>query len=152
MLSKRGVGVMDQLLAFVQEHWLVIAAVLIVILIVVKVIKSMIKWLIIVVLAAAVLIYGFNYTPEEIKEAGSRLIEAAELSKDKAISLIMGDSEEATYETKDDGTFVVTTNRFTIEGRADSQEVTFKYLGQSITLELDDRLKEFIDQVKNNEN
>lgn len=146
-----GVGVMEQLLAFLQEHWLIVAAVLVIILIVVKVIKSVVKWLIIAVLAVAVLIFGFNYTPEEIKEAGSRLLEAAELSKDKAVELIIGDVSEASYEEKDDGSFVVTTSRFTLEGSAGAKEITLKYLGQTITLERDERLQAYIDRVKQND-
>jgi len=139
---------MDSLTAFLQEHWLIIAAVIVVILIIVKVVKSVVKWLVILAMAAAVLIYGFNYTPEEIKEVGSKLVDVVDLSKDKAVSMIMNDSADAKFEATEDGGFVVSTEKFKLEGKTGSNEATFTYLGQSITLQLDESLKAFIEKAK----
>ena len=139
---------MDQLTAFAQENWIIIAAVIVVILIVIKVVKSVIKWLVIAGLAVAVLIYGFNYTPEDIKEVGSKIIDVVELSKESAASLIMKNTSDATFEATEDGGFVVTADQFKLEGKEGAKEVTFTYLGKSITLNIDDNINNFIAAAK----
>jgi uncharacterized membrane protein YjjB (DUF3815 family) len=54
---------MDQLIDFIQDRWLLIVIALIGIVIVVKVIKSVLKWVIIIAIVAALIIYGSNYIP-----------------------------------------------------------------------------------------
>jgi hypothetical protein len=54
---------MDQLIDFVQDKWLLIIVALIGIMIVVKLVKSVLKWLIIIAIVAALIIYGSNYIP-----------------------------------------------------------------------------------------
>jgi hypothetical protein len=54
---------MDQLIDFIQDRWLLIVIALVGIVIVVKLIKSVLKWLIIIAIVAALIIYGSNYIP-----------------------------------------------------------------------------------------
>ena len=138
---------MDQLTAFLQENWLVSVGVLVVIMIVIKVVKSVIKWLVIAGLAAAILIYGFNYTPEDIKEVGSKIVDAIDLSKDKAAAIILANSTNASFETTEDG-FKVTTEKFKLEGKTGSNEAAFTYMGQTINIALDEALLSYIENIK----
>jgi hypothetical protein len=54
---------MEQLLDFIQDRWLIIVVALIGIVIIVKLVRSVIKWLIIIAIVAALIIYGSNYIP-----------------------------------------------------------------------------------------
>ncbi|MEX2415343.1 MAG: hypothetical protein WD424_04295 [Paenibacillaceae bacterium] len=54
---------MEQFIDFIQDRWLLIVVALVGIVIVVKIIKNMIKWLIIIAIVAALIIYGSNYIP-----------------------------------------------------------------------------------------
>ena len=140
---------MDQLIAFAQEQWIVVVIAVILILIIMKVIKSVIKWLIILGLAAAVIIYGTQYTPDEIKdnimEVGSKIVE---FTKENAVKALLSDSSPVTYESAEGGRFVITAGSFTLEGLEGSSEATLSYLGQSITVELNDELKQYIENAK----
>jgi hypothetical protein len=54
---------MDLLIDFIQDRWLLIVIALVGIVIIVKLIKSVLKWLIIIAIVAALIIYGSNYIP-----------------------------------------------------------------------------------------
>lgn len=54
---------MEQYIDFIQDRWLLIIVALIGIVIVGKIIKSVLKWLIIIAIVAALIIYGSNYIP-----------------------------------------------------------------------------------------
>lgn len=136
---------LDQLMAFVQDRWFIIVVVIIAILIIVKVMKSVIKWLFILALAAAILIYGSNYTGE-IKDIGAKI---AEYTKEEAVKAFMGEAENAIYEVTEDGGYIVTSGSFTLEGKGGSSEAVLSFKGQSITIQLDDVLRAFIEGAKN---
>lgn len=52
---------MEQFIDFIQDRWVLILVAFIGIFIVVKIVKSMIKWLLIIAIVAALIIYGSNY-------------------------------------------------------------------------------------------
>lgn len=54
---------MEQFIDFIQDRWLIIVIALVGIIIAVKLVKSIIKWLIIIAIVAALIIYGSNYIP-----------------------------------------------------------------------------------------
>ena len=54
---------MEQYIDFIQDRWLLIIVALIGIVIIGKIIKSVLKWLIIIAIVAALIIYGSNYIP-----------------------------------------------------------------------------------------
>lgn len=138
---------MEQWIAFVGDNWWVILLAIVIAVILIKIVKSVVKWLLVLVVAAAVLIYGFNYTPDEIKEAGSKLLEAVETTKEKALDAMLGDAEEAAFEQTEDG-FRITGSRFTLEGKTGETAVTLTYFGQEFTFELNDQIRAFIESVK----
>jgi hypothetical protein len=52
---------MELLIQFVQDRWIIIIAAIIGIIIIMKLVKSLIKWIIIIAIAAALIMYGSNY-------------------------------------------------------------------------------------------
>lgn len=140
-------AVMEQWLAFARDNWWMIVLAVVIAIVLIKIVKSVVKWLLVLLVAAAVLIYGFNYTPDEIKEAGTKLLEAVETTKEKALEAMLGDAEEAAFEKTEDG-FRITGNRFTLEGTDGGSTVTLTYFGQEFTFELNEQIRSFVDKVK----
>lgn len=68
---------MDQFIAFAQERWIVIVLAILAVLIIVKVVKHIVKWLMILIIAAALLIYGYNYA-DDLGDIGAKLGELTE--------------------------------------------------------------------------
>lgn len=143
---------MEQWIAFAREDWWVIVIALVIAGILIKIVKSVFKWLLVLAIAVAVLIYGFNYTPDDIREAGTKLIDAVETTKEKAISAVLGDAGEARYEKTEDGGFRISGDHFTLEGKDGAEEVTLTYFGQEFTIELNGQIREFLEKVKSASN
>lgn len=138
---------MDQLIAFAQDRWLLLIVAVIAIIIIIKVIKSLVKWFIILIIAAAVIVYGANYAGD-IKEIGAKL---AEYTKDEAVKALLGEGAEAVYTSGSNGAYTVETERFRLEGNSGSDEAKLVYMGQSITIKLDGALKSFVDNARASE-
>lgn len=140
---------MEDVLVFVQDKWFVILAVAIVLFIVIKVLNTIVKWVIVLAILAGLFVYGANYT-DQLKEVSGKVIEFA---KEEAFNALLGDVDNAEYEEKPDGTFVITTSNghITLSGTKGSDEVEISYRGQSFTFQLGDALQSFIDQVKSEE-
>jgi hypothetical protein len=52
---------MDQIIGFLQERWYIVILAVIALFIVMKIIRTAIKWVIVLAVIAAILIYGFNF-------------------------------------------------------------------------------------------
>lgn len=142
---------MEQWMEFARDHWWMILIAIVIAVILVRIVKSVLKWLFVLLIAAAILIYGFNYTPDEIREAGSKLAEAVETTKDKAINAMLGDAGEARFEKTEDG-FRIEGGRFVLEGKDGSGEVVLTSFGQEFTIELNEQIRAFIENVKSGSN
>jgi hypothetical protein len=138
---------MEQWISFVRDQWPVIVVAVVVAAVLIKVVKSVLKWLLVILIAAAVLIYGFNHAPEELAEAGAKLREAVETTKEKAIAAMLGDAGDARFERTEDG-FRIEGERFTLEGKNGETEVTLEYFGQTFTIEMNEQIRAFVEKVK----
>ncbi|HEY0829402.1 MAG TPA: hypothetical protein VGE40_14980 [Bacilli bacterium] len=52
---------MDQLWTFIQDNWVVVTVVLIALFLIVKIVKKVVKWVFVIVILAALFIYGSSY-------------------------------------------------------------------------------------------
>ncbi len=134
----------DQLLTFIQDKWLTILIVLIAIIVIFKIMKSIVKWLLILALVAGIVIYGSSYIGE-IKEIGTKIVD---YSKEEAIKAFIGDSSDSSYETTDDGGYVITKGSFSLQGVKGSKDVVLIYKGQSINIKLDDALDKIVEAAQ----
>lgn len=138
---------MEALTTFVQDNLVLIGVVILALLIIISVVKTVIKWVIVFAVLIGFLIYGFNYDAETITGIGQKVVEK---TKEEAVELLLGDIKNAEYHLNDDGTYTISTKNIQLEGKVGSNEAKLKYLGQSITIKLDETLKKFIEQVKAN--
>lgn len=145
---------LDSFTAFLADKWFIVAIALLLVILIVKVVKTVIKWLIIVVIIAGVLVYGGNYeaTFNQIKDT---LVDMAGQVADSQIqktvwNAIEKEAKEAQYTSNPDGSFTIQTKSLKLEGRDGSADVKVTVLGQSFNLKVDSAVRKFIDQAKQN--
>lgn len=141
----------EQLLAFIQERWMVLLIALIVVIIVVSIVKTVVKWVIALVIIVAIVFYAMNYTPESLKAIGADLsTKVMSDLKAQALKVLTDDAKDAKYEVNKDGSFTITTKNIKLEGKVGEQEVKVTILGQSFSMDMDQAVQAFIEQAKKN--
>jgi len=127
--------------AFLEDRWYVALAALVVALIVVRLVRTVVRWVIIVAIAAGLLWYGGQYV-DKLKETGSQAIAAA---RDEAIRQLAG--SHASYKDNGDGTFTVTAGDVRIDGTKGAREVKITYRGVSFTVPVEGAVKTAIERA-----
>jgi hypothetical protein len=139
---------MDQLMPFIQDRWFVVVAAVVVLLVVIKIVKTVMKWVLVLAIVAGLLFYGANYM-DQIKQVGGEILQNAKGDlRDEALKALAG--EDAAYKQNADGSFTIVKGNVQLEGKAGSNEVKITFMGQSVTLKVDDALKALIEQAKKN--
>jgi hypothetical protein len=139
---------MEQWIAFAQQNWLIVIAAIIAVLLVIKIVKTIVKWVIVLAIVAGLLFYGANYV-DEIKQVGGSFLEEAKNNiRDEALKAMTG--QDAVYTRQSDGSFTIVKGQVQLDGKEGSSEVKVTFMGQSITLKVDDALKALIEQAKQN--
>lgn len=136
--------ILDQLAAFAQEKWYVLLIAAVVLVIIIKIVKTVVKWVLVIAIAAGVLYYGANYT-ETIKDVGGQILQFA---LDEAFTVMAGEAENAKYTAGVDGNYKVESANVTIEGNVGSDKVTMTFKGQSFTMKINDTIRNYIDVAK----
>jgi hypothetical protein len=137
----------DQLMAFIQERWWVILVAAIALFVIVNLVKTVLKWVLIIAIVGAVVLYGANYK-DELSAIGDQV---ASQAKDQAMQAIVGQALNAEYEAHEDGTFAVFTDSVRVEGKSGDSEVTVYWKGVKIgSFPIDQAIESFIEQAKNN--
>lgn len=139
---------MDQWMVFAQDRWYIVLAAVIVLFLVIKVVKTVVKWIIVIAVLAGLLFYGANYMGQ-LKEMSGKLVGDWQTNlKAEALKALAG--KDAAYKENPDGSFVVTKGEVQLTGKSGSNEVKISYMGQSITLKMDDAVRALIEEVKKN--
>jgi len=139
---------MENWAAFLQERWFVILIAIIVLIVVLKIVRTVVKWVLVLAIVAAVIFYGASYK-DKLAELGTGI---ADQAKEQAIQALSAEAKDAKYSQNPDGTFTVTTKNITLEGKAGSDEVKISFKGHSVNVRVNDVIRAFIDQARNNNN
>lgn len=119
---------MEQFFNFVVDYWLLILVGLVLLIFINYIFRSIISILILIAFFGVLLVYGFNYSPDEVLEIGKN---AASEVKDAAVNIVKPvfdkEFEEAKITFNDDGTYEVKTTSLTIKGAKGSSEGTVMY-------------------------
>jgi len=136
---------MEAFLSFAQENWiwLVIAAIGLVMII--KVVKTLVKWAIVIIVVAGILIYGFNYDIDTLKNFPQNSVQ---YTKELAVKHLLKEAMNASYEVDGKGNYTVRTKSATLYGKIGSKQAELEIMGQKFTIHIDQTLKAFIEQVK----
>lgn len=141
---------MDQWTSFLQDKWYVLAIALVVIVLVVKLVKTVVKWIIILVLLAAVAIYGYNYKDQLADVVQGAVSTIGATAQDQLTKALKDEVKEAKYVKNADGSYTVKSKTVQIDGKPGSNDVKVTIAGQSFTIKADEALQKFIDQAKQN--
>lgn len=137
---------------FIQDHWIVVAAVLLAIIVVVKVVKTVVKWVLVAAIVIGFAVYG-GYNIEDLKEVGSKVSEVGskvtDELKDQAIKTMAGEASEAKYVDNADGSYTITTSNLELDGVPNSGKVSVKLRGVSLgTWDMEGQVREFVSQAR----
>lgn len=135
---------LDQWMDFIAERWFVILIAVVVLFLVIKIVKTLLKWVVVIVIVAALFMYGSNYT-DTIKDVSGMIIDH---TKEEVLELLSDEIEDADYEESPDGSFKITSKNFIVVGHIDSDEVEVTFRGQTITLKKRDFIERYIEEVK----
>lgn len=142
---------MEQLTAFLQQQWILVVIALVVVALVVKLVKTVVKWIIVLAIAAGILFYGANYKDKlvDIKDTLGASITAE--AKDQVLKTLAGEGKDAKYTINPDGSFSIQSKSLQVEGKTGSNDVKVTFMGQTLNLKLDDAVKAFVEQAKKNQ-
>ena len=136
----------NQWMQFVQDRWWLILIALVALLLVISFVKTVVKWLLVAVIVAVVLIYGAKYK-DELTTIGDKVVSEA---KEQAFQALMASAGNAKYEEGKNGAFVVSTDTVRVEGKAGSDEVTVYWKDVRIgTFKVEGVIETFLNEAKN---
>ncbi|MFD0696397.1 hypothetical protein ACFQZT_20230 [Paenibacillus sp. GCM10027628] len=143
---------MDQWISFAQDRWYLIVAAIIVLFIVIGIVKTVVKWLLIVAIVGALVLYGANYKDKLQNIGASVVTQVGDEVKEKAVSALTSEAKEAQFKANPDGSFAITTKSLKVEGKAGTDEVKVTFLGKTFTMSANAAMNAFIEQAKKNAN
>ncbi|MFF2156472.1 hypothetical protein ACFVVQ_14235 [Paenibacillus chitinolyticus] len=137
---------MDAWIAFFQERWLLILVAVIVLLVVVSLVKTVVKWLLVIAIVGALVVYGANYK-ETLQSIGNAAL--TELSS-QAVKAVQNEAKDATYTANPDGTYTAETKNVKIVGAPGSSEVSVTFMNQTFKVKAEEAVRAFVEQAKKN--
>lgn len=137
---------MEQWLQFAQEQWYVLVLGIIAVFIIVKVVKALVKWLLIIGIVIGIAYYGIDYT-DKIKEVGGQVMDYA---LEQAFDVMTGEAGHARYVANADGSYTITGDNISLSGKLDSDEVEIMFKGQTIKVKMNEVIRKFVQQAKEN--
>lgn len=140
---------MNVWIEFIKQNWLVILIALVVLLVVLNVVKTVLKWLIVIVIVAGLLIYS-GISMEQIQDAVMSVKdEAVDAMKSEAVKVMAQEAQEAKYSSNADGSFTITSPNLEVTGTAGSDKVKVSFKGVPLgEWSVSDTVGTFIDQAK----
>ncbi|MFD2670697.1 hypothetical protein [Marinicrinis sediminis] len=138
----------NEWIQFLKDEWLIVLVAVIAVVLIIRIVKTMLKWALVLIIAAAVVYYGADYT-EDIKAMGNKVGDKiVTYAQDEIYTVMEEEAKQAQFEKHDDGTFTVTSPNVKVEGKANGDEVKVTFKGQSFTLHRSDFVNQFIEQSK----
>lgn len=141
---------MDQWISFAQDRWYLIVGAIIVLFIVIGIVKTVVKWVLVLVIVGALIVYGANYKDKIMDIGASVVSQVSDEIKDKAVSALTSEAKEAKFKANADGSFLITTKSLKVEGKSGSDEVQVTFLGKSFKMNANAAVNAFIEQAKKN--
>jgi len=122
---------MEQLILFAKDYWVALAVIFFVVGIVSVLVKSAIRLALIGLAIGAVLIYGFNYTPDEVVTMGKKVANSATAVVNDTIGpIVEKELKGAKTVVHPDGTYEIKTTSVTIVGKKGSETGKVFYKGK----------------------
>lgn len=136
---------------FLKQNWLVIVVALVILFLVLNFVKTVIKWVLVLVIAGAVIVYS-GITLNDIGEAVTTVKDQAiSVSKTEALNMMKNEAKEATLSQNSDGTYTIKTPNLEVTGETGNDKVKVTFRGVSLgEWSMNDTLEAFISEAKRN--
>ncbi|MEK5408229.1 hypothetical protein MKX36_20140 [Paenibacillus sp. FSL W8-0439] len=133
----------------VQDNWLYILIGLVLLLVILKVVRTLIKWLIVIVVIAGLLIYSgisFEQVGKVVTQAKDDAINKVQ---SEALNMMIKEGQNAKYTSNGDGTFTVTSSNLKVKGPFEGNKVKVWFQGMSLgEWSMSDTVKKYIESAK----
>ncbi|MBP2002056.1 putative membrane protein [Paenibacillus shirakamiensis] len=136
---------------FFKQNWLLFVVALVVLLLIANLVKTMVKWGLILVIVAFLVIYS-GISLKDLGQVASTLTqETTSAVKNEAIKMMQSEAKDAKLTTNQDGSFVITSPNLKVSGHANEDKVKVEFRGVSLgQWSRSDALNVFIQQAKQN--
>ncbi|MEF2968493.1 hypothetical protein V3851_21980 [Paenibacillus sp. M1] len=136
---------------FLKQNWLVIVVALVVLFLILNFVKTVVKWALVLVIAAFIIIYS-GITLKDIGDAvGAVKEQAVDISKSEVLNMMKKEAAEAKMTRNADGTFTITTPNLEVTGTDGADKVKVVFHGVSLgEWKVSDTLEAFIQEAKRN--
>lgn len=141
----------DVWITFLKENWLVIVVALVVLLMVINFVKTVIKWVLVLIIAAFIIIYS-GISLKDISGALTSVTDqAVNLSKDQVLNMLKNEAKEAKWTQNSDGTYTITTKNLEVVGKPGNDKVRISSHGVSLgEWSVNDTITAFIQEANRN--
>ncbi|WP_025720021.1 hypothetical protein [Paenibacillus sp. 1-18] len=133
----------------VQDNWLYILIGLVLLLVILKVVRVLVKWLIVIVVIAGLLIYSgisFEQVGKVVTQAKDDAINKVQ---SEALNMMIKEAQHAKYTSNGDGTFSVTSSNLEVKGPFEGDKVKVWFQGMSLgEWSMSDTVKKYIESAK----
>lgn len=141
----------DVWIEFLKSNWLVIVVALVILFVVLNFVKTVVKWALVLVIAAFVIIYSGI----ELKDIGEAVTavkdQAVTISKNEAMNMLKDEAGEAKMTNNTDGTFTITTPNLEVKGSPGEDKVKVSFRGVPLgEWSVNDTLDAFIQEAARN--
>lgn len=141
----------DVWVEFLKQNWLVIVIALVVLFVILNFVKTVVKWALVLVIAAFVIIYS-GISLKDIGDAVTAVKDqAVTISKNEALNMLKDEAGEAKMTRNADGTFTITTPSLEVTGTEGEDKVKVTFHGVPLgEWSINDTLKAFIQEAERN--
>ncbi|WP_226001726.1 hypothetical protein [Paenibacillus sp. BJ-4] len=133
----------------VQDNWLYILIGLVLLLVILKIVRTLVKWLIVIVVIAGLLIYSgisFEQVGKVVTQAKDDAINKVQ---SEALDMMIKEGKNAKYTSNGDGTFSVTSSNLEVKGPYEGDKVKVWFKGMSLgEWSMSDTVKKYIESAK----
>ncbi|ADO58355.1 MULTISPECIES: hypothetical protein [Paenibacillus] len=133
----------------VQDNWLYIVIGLVLLLVILKIVRTLVKWLIVIVVIAGLLVYSgisFEQVGKVVTQAKDDAINKVQ---SEALNMMIKEGQNAKYTSNGDGTFTVTSSNLEVKGPFEGDKVKVWFQGMSLgEWSMSDTVKKYIESAK----
>lgn len=141
----------DVWIEFLKQNWLVIVVALVVLLLVLNFVKTVIKWALVAVIAAFIIIYS-GISLKDIGDAVTTVTDqAVDITKSEVLEMMKKEATEAEITQNGDGTFTIKTPNLEVTGNDGDGKVKVKFHGVALgEWKMNNTIEAFIQEAKRN--
>lgn len=136
---------------FLKENWLFIVIALVVLFLVLNFVKTVVKWALVLVIAAIIIVYS-GISLKDIGAAATATTEQlVDISQSEVLNMMKKEAKDAKLTENSDGTFTISTPNLEVTGTEGSDKVKVSFHGVSLgEWSVNDTLKAFIQEAQRN--